>query len=135
VTAGFAAEPAHDVELWKDHVDLAKEKGLKMVQVNIHCSLGENEKRVVSEERVKLRKAADAGKAGGKFKNIRPERLAELRDAYTMIDARKIEYGKEVKFWQFDNSVLRVKESVRILRGVLVHRSPWVEDVEDDGTI
>ena len=112
MTAGFASEKAVDVDQWKDHVAVAREKGFAFVHVNISCTMKVNKERVVSEER----------KTGGKKKNVSVENLEMLRKNSTMIDP--LVYGEEVedvlvKFCELDNTRLTVEEAVDMLRKTL----------------
>jgi hypothetical protein len=64
MTAVFA-EDEHGVDQWLDHVALVKERGFGFVHVNLGCEAGVNERRLVSEERVRGRELP-----GGKKKQV-----------------------------------------------------------------
>lgn len=123
MTAGFAAEPAHDIDQWQDHVAIARERGFVFVHVNVTCEVEENERRLVTEERVQGRESADRG-GKGKAKCIRVERLRELRGTTTMLDPRAKEHaaaceGIKIWFFELDNSSLTIPQSVKMLQEFL----------------
>ena len=65
MTAGFANEVEVDVDQWKDHVAVARERGFHFIHVNLGCDIEANIKRITSEERVKGREGPNA-----RLKNI-----------------------------------------------------------------
>lgn len=120
MTAGFAAEPPHDVAQWADHVAVAREKGMCFVHINVGCAVGINEERLVTVERVEGREKKERG-GEGKMKCVRVERLRELRGATTMLDPRKnlgTCEGVDVFYFELDSSG-QVGESVEMLWGFL----------------
>lgn len=132
MTACFAGEPAHDVDQWKDYINLARETGFVFVHVTISCSLARNQERLTSAERIQQRMDAEAGR-GGKMKCIDIGRLQELRASTTMLNPDAEEYahildGVTVFYGNVDTSTLSVPDTVLAVKSVLVDAKRYLLD-------
>lgn len=110
------AEDVNGIDQWKDHVSLCRERGFKLVQVNMACEADVNSERLVSEERLSW------VATGVKMKQILPARLAQLREIQVMIDPKNhIEDTKDVsvQLFEVDVSTFSVEHSVEALTAIL----------------
>lgn len=100
--------PYNDIEQLKEYVDMADQKGVPLVVVNIVCDLEVNSKRLRSIERVEM--------VRGKTKLVDVEILQGIRGQNTLLnqeDVSRYRDNKNVLHLELDTTDLEVNEAAQ----------------------